>query len=516
MQIKTFRALNMREALSAVKQELGPDAVILSTQQVKTTGGAFGLFTRPLVEITAAVDREGTRPTGKEPALENSGRSSTRGRGDAHDPEYGGDVHEDRAAILSHGKLVRGWENLQQPRQRPDRLGASFSEHMQNASGVESIRQDLAQIKEELTDLRRLSGLASGERDGWRGFGEDLRGVRRLVGTLVKNDRDLVIQRLTSPLEAAYYWLLETGLDADVVFSLVREVHDTLPSNDEDVNAAIRIAVLDRIAREVKTCGPLLTEERQAKAVMLIGPSGVGKTTTIAKLAALYALRQKRKVALITLDTYRVAAVEQLRVYGNILGLSVDVALTCEDLAGLLRMRKSADLILIDTAGRSPLDQTAMGELKQLVGPNRDVEAHLLLSAATREADLNVVWNRFMTLPVKSVIFSKIDETTQYGSVYNVLQRINLPVSYLSTGQRVPEDLEVATPRLLAELLLDGLRAIREIQTEHSEQLRNASSNPVGITKIPQVSAHRAEQKRNLLGTLRWALAGGFGKKSQE
>jgi flagellar biosynthesis protein FlhF len=511
MQIKTFRALNMREALRAVKEELGPDAVILSTQQVKTNGGAFGLFTRPLVEVTAAVDREGARAKSR-----GDGRVETAGRDETRNPEYGGDVHEDRAAILSHGKLVRGWENLQQPRQRPDRLGASFSEHLQNASGIESIRQDLAQIKEELTDLRRLSGLASGERDGWRGFGEDLRGVRRLVGTLVKNDRDLVIQRLTSPLEAAYYWLLESGLDADVVFGLVREVHDTLPSNDEDVNAAIRTAVLHRMAREVKTCGPLLNEERQAKAVMLVGPSGVGKTTTIAKLAALYALRQKRKVALITLDTYRVAAVEQLRVYGNILGLSVDVALTCEDLAGLLRMRKSADLILIDTAGRSPLDQTAMSELKQLVGPNRDVEAHLLLSAATREADLNVVWNRFMTLPLKSLIFSKVDETTQYGSIFNILQRINLPISYLSTGQRVPEDLEVATPKLLGELLLDGLSAIKKIQTVCPDEQRSAANNLVEVTKIPQVPTLPAGEKRNLLGTLRWAFAGGFGKKSRE
>jgi flagellar biosynthesis protein FlhF len=242
----------------------------------------------------------------------------------------------------------------------------------------------------------------------------------------------------------------------------------------------------------------------------------VGKTTTIAKLAALYALQQKRKVALITLDTYRVAAVEQLRVYGTILGLTVDVALTCEDLAGLLRMRTSADLILIDTAGRSPLDQAAMRELKKLVGPNRQVEAHLLLSAATREADLTVVLERFMTLPIKSLIFSKLDETTQFGGLINVLQRTGLPLSYLSTGQRVPEDLEVATPQLLAELLLDGITAVKKVQPGAKALSRSVATAPMETLKTIPLVSHDPAPKRSFLAALGWTLGRRSGKKSTE
>jgi flagellar biosynthesis protein FlhF len=264
------------------------------------------------------------------------------------------------------------------------------------------------------------------------------------------------------------------------------------------------------MARAVKTSGPLLEEQGEPKAVMIVGPSGVGKTTTIAKLAALYALRQKRRVALITLDTYRVAAVEQLRVYGSILGLSVDVALTCEDLGGMLKMRKSADLILIDTAGRSPLDQMALRELKQVVGPNREIEVHLLLSAATREADLAVVLNRFLTLPVKSLIFSKLDETTQYGSVLNVLHQTGLPLSYLSTGQRVPEDLEVASPKLLADILLNGLTAIKTRQ-----QPGNGLGSPA-VIMAAQGPAIPAAKKGNLLEALGWSLTKRSGKKNEE
>jgi len=550
MQLKTFRALNMRDALQAVKEELGPDAVILSTRQVQSDGGAFGLFSRPLVEVTAAVDRGGARPgvpgaggwnggarpSGKEPAWAGSGREGAMppsagghaesgrfgGRGDGRvetaggdntREQYGGDVHEDRTAILSHGKLVRDWENLQKlRRQEPTPQGASFLEHMESADEAQGIQEDLAQIKKELRELRRLAGPTSGEREGWKACEQDLRGVRRLVGTLVTNERALFIQRLTGPLETAYYWLLDTGLDADVVFTLVKELEDCLPFSDDQLRAALGTSVHQLMARVVKTSGPLLDEENGPKAVMIVGPTGVGKTTTIAKLAALYALRQKRKVALITLDTYRVAAVEQLRVYGKILGLAVDVALTCEDLAGLLRMRRSADLILIDTAGRSPLDQAALRELKKLVGPNREVEVHLLLSAATREADLTVVLERFMTLPVKSVIFSKLDETTQFGSIFNVLHRTGLPLSYLSTGQRVPEDLEVGAPHLLAELLLNGLAAIKTshspvpIQLESAGPMRKAPSS-----LVPEIPV---EPKGHLLGALGWALARRSGKKS--
>src|SRR5437588_7881819 len=157
MQIKTFRALDMHDALRAVKEELGPDAVILSTREVKSGGGAFGLFSRAVVEVTAAVDRGGARRLERGLAGTSPG---ARGRGDERDEmgsgnQYRSDVHEDRAAILSHGRLVRGWENLQNSqRPEPARANAPFSEHLQDASGLQAIREDLAMIKQELSDLR--------------------------------------------------------------------------------------------------------------------------------------------------------------------------------------------------------------------------------------------------------------------------------------------------------------------------------------------------------------------------
>ena len=142
-----------------------------------------------------------------------------------------------------------------------------------------------------------------------------------------------------------------------------------------------------------------------------------------------------------------------------------------------------------------------------MAAPNREVEVHLLLSAGTREADLAVLLSRFMTLPVKSLIFSKLDETTQYGSVFNVLHQTGLPLSYLTTGQRVPEDIEIGSPRLLADLLLDGPTAIK---------MRQQSGNALTSPAAAQVTAVPAAKKGNLLEALGWALTKRTGKKSGE
>jgi flagellar biosynthesis protein FlhF len=503
MQIKTFRALNMREALRLIKEELGPDAVILSTKEVKDGSPIFGLFSRPMVEVTAAVDR----------AAGAAGEETLRAR-------YGGDVDERAAAILSHGQLPgdgsRGVDlgtSLFAPGMSHNARAVSFqpsnpspfADHMQSATLIQSLRDELAQIKEDVSALREAPPLRRPGGQGWTSMEEELRGVRRLVSTLVQKDDELFVERLPKPLQATYAWLCDSGLDREIVLGMIKELQPHLPVAEEHLPARVRSTVFEHLGRAVKTAGPLLRNELGPKAVMVVGPTGVGKTTTIAKLAAHYALNEKRKVALITLDTYRVAAVEQLRVYGNILGLAVDVALTCDDLAGLLRLRKNADLILIDTAGRSPLDEAALRELKKLLVRYADVETHLVLSAATREADLQMVLARFAALPVNRIIFSKLDETSQYGGIINVLRRSGIPLSYLSTGQRVPEDLEVATFKVLSELLLEGLPAIRTSKRETRKAPERPPMKPATNTASQPARSVRSA-KENLLTTLGRAL----------
>jgi flagellar biosynthesis protein FlhF len=176
----------------------------------------------------------------------------------------------------------------------------------------------------------------------------------------------------------------------------------------------------------------------------------VGKTTTIAKLAANLLLEGGIRIALVTIDTYRIAAVEQLKVYGELMNVPVEVVLTPEQLQEVFARHQDKDLILIDTAGRSPKDEESIADLNKFLGPESATEIHLVLAASTRDSELQSTVRNFGRLPLNSLVFTKLDECDQCGSLLNVPLHQDLPLSYLTNGQRVPEDLLVADPAAVA------------------------------------------------------------------
>jgi flagellar biosynthesis protein FlhF len=180
----------------------------------------------------------------------------------------------------------------------------------------------------------------------------------------------------------------------------------------------------------------------------------VGKTTTAAKLAAVYALEKKMKVALITIDTYRIAAAEQLKVYAGIMGLPFKRVSSAKELSQTLAQFADMDLILIDTAGRSQRDQLQLKELKSFLRQSFAVEVCLVMSITHKEDTLSATGRQFELLPIDSIIFTKLDEVYSYGSIVNQLYRMKKPLSYLTTGQRVPEDIEIATRERIIPLIL--------------------------------------------------------------
>ena len=184
------------------------------------------------------------------------------------------------------------------------------------------------------------------------------------------------------------------------------------------------------------------------------GKGGVGKTTTIAKLAAYAKLELKQKVALLTLDTFRIAAVDQLHQYAEILQVPLHVALTVEDLRSALRFYQDRALVLIDTPGHSPKDTGMQLQLRRFLDELPEVETHLVLSATTKPRDLADIAQRFECLKPTRLIFTKLDETSTFGPLLSTLVRVKRPLSYLGTGQEVPQDLEMATSRRLADLIL--------------------------------------------------------------
>jgi flagellar biosynthesis protein FlhF len=405
MNIKTYQAATMQDALQAIKAELGPDAVILSTKQHPQGKSRLGY---KMVEVTAAIDIEVTRVC----------------------------VPANRSAVLREKPVV-----LNPPKTLTAR---PFGEVLRASLDGDS----------PAIPLKHAAGPSHAEmnrpEDNWQSLHDELNRIRERLDS---RERSSTEQR-PCPQELLPYYerLLENGLEIKTVQGLLHEMRTHIVRDASD--AGIQQALQRTIIGQVKASGPLLSTEDRKKTVILVGPTGVGKTTTIAKLAAHYRQHERRSVALITLDTYRIAAVEQLRMYADLIGVTTDVALTRGDAVRCIARRNDADLILVDTAGRSPGDRAGMTEVHDMLSLNHPVEVHLVLSATTRERDLIQYTNHYLGIPFNRLLFTKLDETTGVGGAFDLMRKTGVPLSYFSVGQRVPEDLEVARPERLAELLL--------------------------------------------------------------
>lgn len=382
MKIKRYFAADMRQAIRMVREQQGPDAVILSNRRVD--GG---------VEIVAAIDYD-------EAAIETMGRSEPAVRAPAAPP-----------APESH---ANPFEAVQGTAPAADSAPpAAPSEPAAQPKVVWSQDPALVAMREEIHSLRgiietQLSGLA------WRGEVQSHPYRARVLEQLMR-----------------------LGLSPEVC----RQLGEQVPfSNDPEHNWR---QALGHLARSLPVTGDDILE--QGGVVALLGATGVGKTTTAAKLAARYALRHgSKRVALVTTDSYRIGAHQQLRTYGRLLDIPVHVAADAAELGQVLHLLRDKDLVLIDTAGMSQHDMRLSEQLSQLHDGAPQVRPYLVLSAATQSTAQEEVVRAFSHLQLSGCILTKVDETSRLGESLSVVVRQQLPVAYVSDGQRVPEDLHPA------------------------------------------------------------------------
>ena len=237
----------------------------------------------------------------------------------------------------------------------------------------------------------------------------------------------------------------------DVSDDILGEISDT--SMDYQSGAA-KWTLSSYFGEHIKFAEGIKLSRRGAKIVALVGTTGVGKTTTLAKIAAKFVLEQGIGAALITADTYRISAVEQLKTYSDILGLPIEIVYTPQELALAIDRHKDKELVLIDTAGRSQYSESQMYELQEFLKVNPRIEKHLVVSASVKLNDAKEIIKKFSAVEPEKIIITKIDETSNFGTVINLLRYENLPLSYLTTGQSVPDDIEVGNPDSLASLLI--------------------------------------------------------------
>ena len=218
---------------------------------------------------------------------------------------------------------------------------------------------------------------------------------------------------------------------------------------------AIYERTIKAIMQVIDVKDPFTPSDKKRVVAAFVGTTGVGKTTTIAKLAAQLMLKAGKEVGLISIDNYRIGAMEQLKTYAHILGVPCFPAFTRKDLLFALKRMERRDVVLIDTAGQSQYDTGRIEALKEMMTNDLAISSHLLLSVATTESEMNQTALNFSPLGFQSYIFTKIDEAESCGSVINQIMRLRAPISYLTTGQNVPEDIEQAHKGKILRLLLN-------------------------------------------------------------
>lgn len=286
-------------------------------------------------------------------------------------------------------------------------------------------------------------------------LGEQLSQLHAMVEEMSRQGRvDHWLPDVPNELVATYATLLDADVPESLARRLVRSVSDQLGPESLRDETAVREALREAIEGYLPIAPPIAAVPGTTRVVALVGPTGVGKTTTVAKLAATFKLVHGLRTGLVTVDTFRISAVEQLRTYAEIIDIPLVVASSPDEMADAVEALGDVDLVLIDTAGRSPRDEVKIRELADFLAAARPDEVHLVLSATAGERSLRAAVERFGVLRADRLILTKLDEADGLGGALAVIGQAGRPVSYVTTGQSVPDDIEPADRCRLANIIL--------------------------------------------------------------
>lgn len=407
----------MAECLTQVKTSMGTDAIILHTRTYQSKHW-MGLRKKEIVEITAGKGM-------------NIGRRARPGQPELRDKQApAGNIAGSPAGIY-------------------DRRGAAA-------------RAPAAQPQSQQAGARSLLETPAATGAAIVGLTNEVTTLKQMLKDFMAVNRQQHKPNVPEELAEHYDLLTRNLVSPELAEQIIRKVQRQVRAELYSQPQVMREKLTDLIESMIPVAGPIArTRTDRPHVVALVGPTGVGKTTTLAKLAANLKLRERKKVGLITLDTYRIAAVDQLRRYAEIIGAPLRVVGSTDELREAIAAMSDMEFILIDTAGRSPNDQLKLNELKNVLDVASPDEVHLVLSTTASEACIGLAAGQFNEVRVDRVIFTKLDEAAHLGVLLNVVQKVNKNVSYVTTGQDVPNDIEVGQARRIAQFVLgDGIRNV--------------------------------------------------------
>lgn len=395
MIVKKYTAATETDAVLKAKEELGSGAVVLNVKTVKQRGIAR-LFKKDFVEITAALDEKEGQPRVQE-------------------NHHAGNDMPDFAKIssIAENSIEKKLDTLHNL--LADQIKKNEDDKLRTESIVQSVKEQVGDENRESSNIKYL--------------------------------------------KMVYNKLIESEVDEKVANMIIEDIDASMKkeANIDNIISAVYQKIILKLGEP-----EAISTDKGRTVVFFLGPTGVGKTTTIAKLASEFKLNKGLQVALITADTYRIAAVEQLNTYAGILDVPVSVVFSPDELVDAINKYSDYDLIFVDTAGRSHKNTEQLGELEQLLkitqeaGLDMNIEKYLVLSATTKYKDLLNITEAYKDIDNFRLLFTKLDETGAYGNILNVKVQTGAPLSYVTSGQAVPEDINVVNVQEMAKCLLSG------------------------------------------------------------